>query len=174
VFSVSVARIGQENVVAARTIDATSGQAKTTSHRVPAGTGEEVLALVGPVVAEVFPDVPLRANAVRGVATERARALNPPPLPTSVFWSAAGIAAAGLVSAASLGAGAAAVSSDLERKLAQSVEVPVSGRDIQSEHELGNGLASAAVVAAGVGVGVGLGAVVVALFTDFEGYGDAQ
>jgi hypothetical protein len=36
VFSVSVARLGQENVVAARTIDSATGQAKTTSHRVAA------------------------------------------------------------------------------------------------------------------------------------------
>lgn len=56
--------------------------------------GEEVLALVGPAFAEVFPERALKPGRARGVATEVARRLNPPPLPRWAFITTASVTAA--------------------------------------------------------------------------------
>jgi hypothetical protein len=62
--------------------------------------GEEWLAAIGPAVAELFPEVPLRPGATRGVDPKLAVRLNPPPLPSWTPWAAGGVTAAlGLVTA---------------------------------------------------------------------------
>ena len=60
--------------------------------------GEELLASIGPVVAALYPDRPLKAGKERGVAEAVIRRLHPPPLPRWVFVAtsaAAAVAGAG-------------------------------------------------------------------------------
>ncbi len=77
----SVVRTDQ-SVLSLRRID--QREAKVVADvqkRMTPGSGEEFLAALGPAVAEVFADIPLKKGAVRGVAKEKALALNPPPVP---------------------------------------------------------------------------------------------
>jgi hypothetical protein len=93
----SLARVGNETVLGLKRIDQRDAKASGTTRRVPTGDGEEVLALVGPAVADVFPDVPLRTGETRGVSAETARRLNPPPLPAFVPFALGGVAIVALV-----------------------------------------------------------------------------
>lgn len=93
-LSGSIAVIGDEYVFGLRRIH--QAEAKVTAslnRRLKKGDGEELLAAVGPAIAELFPDLTLRKGKERGVADEVALKLNPPPLRPWVFWSAAGLTA---------------------------------------------------------------------------------
>jgi hypothetical protein len=169
VVSGAVAMVGGEWSVSLRRADLGAGFAtKTVSRRVEAKDGEEVLALIGPMVAELFPDVALRAGAVRGASLEHARRLNPPPLGPVPFAVAAGAAGLAVVAAAALGVTTAAVASDLDARAAASVSHSVAGRSLLDEQALGSTLFTGAVVAGGAGVA--FTAVTGALwpFTDFS------
>jgi hypothetical protein len=61
--------------------------------------GEELLSVVGPAVASLFPGRPLKPGKTRGVDREVIRRLNPPPLPRWAFLGTAGAAAAALAGA---------------------------------------------------------------------------
>jgi len=54
--------------------------------------GEELLAMVGPMVEALFPERQLREGRTRGVDKEVVRRLNPPPLPRWVFYVTGGAA----------------------------------------------------------------------------------
>ena len=62
--------------------------------------GEELLDVLGPTVAALYPERPLKSGRLRGVEPELIRRLNPPPLPRWVF------VATTLVAAVSAGVGA--------------------------------------------------------------------
>lgn len=54
--------------------------------------GEELLAIVGPMIEALFPDRALRAGLVRGVEPAVIRRLNPPPLPKWLFITTTALA----------------------------------------------------------------------------------
>jgi hypothetical protein len=92
--------------------------------------GEELLVVVGPLVAALYPDRPLKEGKTRGVAREAFRRLNPPPIPvwTFVATAGAGVAAAGAGVIFGLSA------KDFERKHNQMAAstLPVSGSDLNA------------------------------------------
>jgi hypothetical protein len=169
----NLANVGDENVFGLRRIDQlearTLGQ---VSRRLTAAGGEEFLAAVGPAIEELFPGFPLRPGFERGVAKEVALRLNPPPLPPIVFWSTAGTTA--VVGVAALGALGLNVKTwaDNSGRLENATSQRIAATDVKAEQELIDQTFWASVVLGG-GVAVGTASsVVVALFTDWKGYGE--
>jgi hypothetical protein len=84
-----------ERVVGLKRIEQKSASVtQQVSQRLQVQGGEEVLALVGPAIEQLFPDLPLRDGETRGVAPELALRLNPPPLPLGALVGA-GVATGG-------------------------------------------------------------------------------
>ncbi len=101
----ALSRIGDDSFFAVKRIE----QARATvtgqfTRKLVPAQGEEFLASVGPAVAELFADRPLRAGQSRGAPAALAARLNPPPLAPWVFWT--GAAAAGAVDVAAIVVGA--------------------------------------------------------------------
>ncbi|MDP2343153.1 MAG: hypothetical protein Q8O67_19505 [Deltaproteobacteria bacterium] len=93
-----LAAVGGEHFFTLKRIqqkDATVG-GQVSEHLTP-GNGEEFLGVVGPAVAALFPELPLKPGRVRGVSPELLVRLNPPPLPPWVFWTGVGVTGVGVV-----------------------------------------------------------------------------
>ncbi|HEY4221543.1 MAG TPA: hypothetical protein VGO62_09375 [Myxococcota bacterium] len=139
------------------------------NERLVPAAGEELLAAIGPSVAKLFPSTPLKPGEQRGVAPERARLLNPPPLPV---WSTVAVAGAGVVAlAAGVGVGVAAgnEADGLQAQLDASVTAPVPGKLLVGRQQRVDELALTAnslYVAAAAGA---LATAGMALFTDWTG-----
>lgn len=73
---------------------ASASVTQTYTNTLQSGGGEEVLAAVGPAVEVLFPDLPLRQGAERGVAPEVALRLNPPPVVPWITWTGVGVTGA--------------------------------------------------------------------------------
>lgn len=167
-----LARVGDESVITLRRIDqkraAVMGQ---ESLRLSPADGEEFLAAVGPLVEKLFADRALRAGETRGVDPEIALRLNPPPLPVAVFWSGAALTTATFAAAGVAGVLNAQAGAEYRALAAEDVvegAVLVDRRDAQRETAVASWVlvGSGAVLAAATGV--------VALFTDWQGYGAAD
>jgi hypothetical protein len=144
---------------------------RSHSKRLTRANGEELLGAVGPAVQELFPDRNLRAGMIRGVDKAVALRLNPPPLPRWPFYVTAGAA----VVAASSGAVYAVMSKDATSQynalLRQSPTAAVPGaqlRDLERSAESRTTNANVLFVTAGT---LAAAAGVMALFTDWHGYG---
>jgi hypothetical protein len=141
----------------------------SVSRRLKPANGEEFLAVVGESVAELFPELPLRPGQTRGVDPKVGALLNPPPLPTWVLYSTAGVGGAVLASSALVGAGALVAMIDFQLTVGSAGEGPgVSGALVRDKQlaTLGlAGLANALVVAA---AGVGVASLVLIPFTDWD------
>jgi hypothetical protein len=132
--------------------------------------GEEVLGVMGEVVAALFPDRPLREGETRGVAKQVARWLNPPPLPR---WVIAGTGGAALLAAAG-GTTFALMSNDARRShnelVRRSATEPVSGADISALRDKAQARANLSGALFGVAAGLAVAATVEAFFTDWHDY----
>lgn len=101
----TLAKVGDTHVFGLRLINQTAATAEVTVNKVlVAGSGTEFLGEIGPAVATLFPDTPLRAGQTRGISAEMARRLTPPPLSPVILWSGVGVSAVLLA-----GSGVAAV-----------------------------------------------------------------
>lgn len=99
----TLARLQDEHIVGVKRLDQRAGAVVgSATRRLEAGDGSELLAAVGPLVEELFPDVPLRPGAKRGVDEAIVLRLHPPPVPTWAYWSTA--VATGTVAAGAIGA----------------------------------------------------------------------
>jgi hypothetical protein len=133
--------------------------------------GEELLAAVGPAVERLFPEVPLRSGQIRGVPREKARLLNPPPLPV---WSTVSVAAsAGVLGGIGVVAGLLAVSTvaDAQQIVDGSASAPVSGSVVVLRQQDADAQALTANISLAAAAGVAVTAGVMALFTDWGGAG---
>lgn len=90
VLATAITRLGSSFTVDARRINAQKGTARSATRQVEFRTGEEVLAVVGPLFKELFPDRMLKPGATRGVDKSIARRVNPPPVSRPAFFTAAG------------------------------------------------------------------------------------
>jgi hypothetical protein len=131
--------------------------------------GEELLVVIGPVVAALYPTTPLKEGQTRGVDKEVIRRLNPPPLPRWAFFATAGgalaVGAGGGVSAYLM----KSAQDDYNAQARASLTSPAQGSALkaletkaQSRAKLANGL----FIGAGV---LALGAGLEAIFTDWRG-----
>lgn len=171
----TVASVGDELVFGLRRINQEEARVVgSVSKRLKRGDGEELLAAIGPVIAELYPDRALRAGQTRGVAEEVALKLNPPPLPPWVFWSMLATGAAVSMVAAGLLSGNVVVGAYYRLVVLPSLnKVGASYGPVGPTQVAVNVLLGAAVVATVAGAAL-LGAAAVTIpFTDFEGYQDA-
>lgn len=146
----------------------------TIEERLAGDGGNELLAAVGPTVAKLFPDIAIKAGATRGVPKEKALVLNPPPLPP---WSTLGVAGAAVAVAGvgvALGALAGQTAATAQGLVDDSARAPVQGALVVKQAETSSSLATAANVSFGVAGAMVVGAGVMALFTDWLGYGAAS
>jgi hypothetical protein len=133
--------------------------------------GEELLGAVGPAVQELFQDRQLRAGMTRGVDKAVALRLNPPPLPKWPFYATA--------SAAVLAAGAGTVYAVMSQDAAnqyndlaqQALTESVPGAQLKQLEDTAESRAKNANVLFITAGTLGVAAGVMALFTDWHGYG---
>lgn len=165
----SLARTDQ-SVMGLRRID--QREAKVTGNvqklLTPAG-GEEFLAALGPAVEELFPDLPLKKGAVRGVAPEMAVALNPPPLPPWLTLTTAGVGAATVVTGLVVVGVAEALHQDFIAYAASGTEAPIEGRTLNDKGDAANAVLNGGVVTAGAGLVVVAASAAMFFFTDWNG-----
>jgi len=103
-ISMRVTTVGQSVTFAVQRLDAKRAKvAQSFTKQVPKGSGEELLALIGPAVQAIFPERGLLPGKTRGVDKEVARRLNPPPLPKWPFFATAGLGAAAGAGGAAFG-----------------------------------------------------------------------
>jgi hypothetical protein len=174
VLSGGIATLDGARVFSLRRVDqrraAVTGQVE---ERLVAAGGEELLAAIGPAIEKLFPELPLKVGASRGVPRERARLLNPPPLPV---WSTLAVGGAGLATVVS-GAGALAFANAAlasgQKLVDSSREAPVDGLLVVEQEQTAATFSSlgAGLIAGGVVVVTGAG--VMALFTDWSNAGAA-
>lgn len=168
----TLSRVDDGNVFLLRRIDQNRAKVVgTVDKRLKAGSGQEFLAAVGPSIEELFPEHPIREGMTRGVPKEMALRLDPPPLPRWSFWTAASATLATLAGAGFYGYLAKESEREWNAQFDDNQVVAGStlgeiGDRAHSREKMANTLfISSAVVAVASGV--------MALFTDWHGYGDA-
>jgi len=171
----SLATIGESSMINVRRLKLqTAETAGSINRRLTPEDGAEFLAAIGPIVEQLYQGYPLRPGTERGVADEVALSLNPPPLPTWVFWATAGAA----VGVGALGGGAALITKskydDYNHTFRESQNEVLANsvlEDKKSEAETwGQAMLGLLVTAGVLAAGAGLEAV----FTDWHGYGEAD
>lgn len=166
----TVAKVGDGTVFGARRLSQRTAQVGgQVSKRLADADGEELIAGIGPVVEELFPDIPLRAGMARGADPELALRVHPPPLSPVVFWGV--VLTTGAVGATTMMVGAVNVVS--ANKYAGRTE-PTQGKDVVANDQfvLVSGIVTWAGVAATT-VGAASAAVIGLFLTDWLGYGDS-
>ncbi len=166
----SAAVVGDGIVFGLKHIDqknaTTLGQA---TRRIDTQDPADVLAAIGPVVQEVFADMPLRVGAVRGVPAELALRIHPPPLSPVVPMSLAAVAVGVAVVGGAMVAVNVYVNNTLSAKLASSkTGLVVNGPDVVREVAVVQRSFIAAVVSFAVASVVASAAGISVLFTDFS------
>lgn len=161
-------------VLSVRRIDqARAMVAGTVEERLASSGGNELLAAIGPTVEKLFPDIAVKAGATRGVPKEKALVLNPPPLPPwstlTVAGSAVALAGVGVV----LGVLAGQTAATAQKLVDDSAVSPVQGAVVVQQVGTASSLSTAANASWGAAGALILGAGVMALFTDWMGYGSA-
>jgi hypothetical protein len=171
-----IATIDTQRVFGLKALDQREGRATAQVDKpLERSDGEECLAMIGPAVATLFPDVPLRAGLARGVDPAVALRLNPPPLDPWVVYSGAAVTGALVLT----GVGATVVNglsaqAAQEKIAAASFANPADGAALKGDTAavqtsflvLTASFASAAVAGAATGV--------LALFADWHGYRDGE
>jgi hypothetical protein len=144
---------------------------QTFTRQLTAADGEELLAIVGPGVEALFPELPLRPGQQRGVAPEVALRLNPPPLPPLVFWSLAGVTGASVVASAGAGALLFVTSNTLQQTYDNAKSTPVTTEQVldQQSQVVVSNVALWSMV--GLTAAVGVATAFVAPFTDWQNLG---
>jgi len=131
--------------------------------------GEELLAIVGPAVAAVFPERGLRAGKARGVEAAVIRRLNPPPLAPWVTWTTAGAAVAALGGAGVSHALARGARDEYDRLVKGALTVAIPASELEAAADRVHGRESTRNLLLFTGLGLGVAAGVEALFTDWKG-----
>jgi hypothetical protein len=131
--------------------------------------GEELLAIVGPAVAGLYPDRTLRAGKTRGVEQAAISRLNPPPLPTWAFWATAGTAVVAFGAAGVSHVLATEAHNEYDRVVTSAQSTPTPASDLTTAADRVHARESTRNAFLAVGLGVGVAAGVEALFTDWRG-----
>jgi hypothetical protein len=160
----SVALVGEETVVAIRRLNQRTAKGITATRRVKARAGEEVIEVIGDVVAELFKDRRLRDGEQVGVDLTVVQRLNPPPLDPWVVWSGLGVSGA-LLAVGAVAGGVNIVAADAWDR--QTGDVSQATLDDQSAFVNGAGTLAIAGLSASAATLALSG--VAAAFTDWEG-----
>jgi hypothetical protein len=169
-LAVDLTLVGKSYSLSARRIDMRRAKViQSQAQRFERRDGEELLAVVGPMVAALFPDRPLKPGKVRGVSKAEVRRLNPPPLPVWAFVATAGASAVALGGGVVYGLSARDYSRQYQRLAASSAGTPVSGVELQALQDAGQSRQRTANVLFATAGGLAIAAGVEALFTDWRG-----
>ena len=167
----SVAIVGDGTTFGLKHID--QGTATTlgqSTRRIEGTDPANVLAAVGPVVAELFPDLPLKPGTTRGVPPQMALRIHPPPLSPVVFWSLLGSSGAAALVGGALTTLNAAIANDALADLDKSVGgKPADGARLNEQLATIRTTFIGTVAAYGTAVVLLGGAGVAAVFTDWDG-----
>jgi hypothetical protein len=168
-----LARVDNTHVISLRRLDQRRALVLGAfDQRLTADSGQEFLAALGPAVARLYPARPLRPGLKRGVADEVALRLDPPPLPSWSFWTAAGTTALVLTASGAAGLYWAMANADYEELLARSTREDVDGALLEQKGAAWTNAAIATWVLLGSGAALGMGTGLMSLFVDWWGYGD--
>lgn len=165
-----IAAVGDERFVSVKRID--QREARVTgqiSQRLTGAGGEEFLAVVGPAVEALFPEMPLKPGASRGVAPQLALRLNPPPLDPFVFWSGVSLTGASVVGTGVAGVVLFTTFRDFDA-LRSGASAP--GAELKTLQANTTQWSNAVLVGGGVSAGLAVATGVSALFVDWHGYRD--
>ena len=147
--------------------------AGSVTQNLVAGSGEEVLAAIGPAVEKLYPDYPLRAGTERGVAKALALRLSPPPLPTWSFWGVSGAAVVAVGAGTVLGLLARDAQREYDNLGTQAQSATIDGASLNSVGSRAKSRALQANIAFGTAGALVLTAAVMSFFTDWNHYRDA-
>lgn len=160
------ARLGGDSVMTMKRLRLGSGEIEQTATRQVAGSnGQEMLSEIGPMVAEIFPQQPLREGVTEGVVRDDVLRWEPPPLKPWVFWTSAG---ATVVSGALIGVFAVQKSnaeSDFDALLNRPV---VDGTALVDAGERASSASRRTNAMIGVTAGLAVTTAIVAYFTDWH------
>ncbi len=145
--------------------------AGVVNKRLTAGSGEEFLAAIGPAVEELFPERQLKPGAERGVPKEVALRLNPPPLP---MWATIGVGGAAVAAGAAAGFFGLLTmesQSSYDDFAAKGLKSTIDGSELKKLENRLEGNALKTNIFLGTAGVLAIGAGIMALFTDWYGYG---
>jgi len=166
----TLADLGDATALSLKRIDQRSGTVVgQVNQRLKKARGEELLAAIGPAVAELFVDMPLRPGQTRGVAKEAALRLNPPPLPVWTFWTGVGVTAGGALASATAGGLWLSSHGAWRAALEDARTVPTEGRTLKAQE--GNVVTAEVVMwsLTGTTVAAALGTAILVPFVDWDG-----
>lgn len=166
----SIGQLGDAKVFTVRRLDLKTGKVNGSITRaLKSDNGEELLAVIGPTVEQLFPDRDVRAGLKRGASAEYVRRLNPPPLPKWVIIATGSTAVAALAAGgifASMQSGAQGRFASL---MARAESGPVAGADVNNAINDFNQNQTRLQAMLFVAAGLTLTAGIEALFTDWQG-----
>jgi hypothetical protein len=167
--------VGEQVQVSWKRIEpSTASVTQTFTRTLDAAGGEELLAVVGPGVEALFPEVPLRAGQTRGVDPAIAVRLNPPPVAPWIFWTTVSSTAAVAIGTAGVGAVWALSEQALRQSFDNAKRTPVPASTIQQQQaqvQISNAVFWGA---AGVVVAGAIVSGVLVPFTDFDNLRGAE
>lgn len=171
----TIARVGDDVIIGLKRMDQRRGEVKNTANRRLAWEdGSELLAAVGPLVEECFPDVPLRPGQTRGVDDAIALRLHPPPVPTWAFYADAAVVTTLGVAGGAFAVLNRVVVADHDQFVAATVGggTSVRGVDVRAKQDAIGQTAIASWVLLGGAAVAGISLAVLAPFTDWDGLAD--
>ncbi len=174
----TLSKAAESHIIDVKRIDQGRAQiAGAVNKRLKAGSGQEFLLAVGPIIEELFPEREMKPGRERGVPDEVALRLDPPPLPTWGFWSVAGASGAALAAGGVFGLLKNDSQRQFNRLSKESIQPgadPINGANYVGFMASTQDRAQNANMLFGVGAGLAISAAVMYLFTDWDGYGDAE
>ncbi len=169
VVTVQIALLGESWAVTLKRMNTKKAKVLASETRqVARKDGEELLALIGPLVEATFPGRALKPGRARGVDREVARRLNPPPLSRWTFLATGGAALAALAGGSAFGLLSQDARTDFDRTVAAARTVPTDGATVRDLQARVQSRAQTANLLLGVGGALVLAAGIEALFTDWS------
>jgi len=169
-ISTDLVLVGDAYTLTIRRIDMKKAKViQAETRRFDRRDGEELLAVVGPAVASLFPERPLKAGRTRGVDRELIRRLNPPPLPRWVFGATGGAAVAALGGAGVFQYLVGDSRGEFDRLVDRAMSEPVAAEEILTVSDRIRDREKVRNVLLGSGLALGLAAGVEYFFTDWRG-----
>jgi hypothetical protein len=169
-ISTDLVLVGDSYTLTMRRIDMKKAKVvQAETRRFDRRDGEELLSVVGPAVAALYPERPLKAGRTRGVDKALIRRLNPPPLPRWVIGATGGAAVAAVGGAGVFQYLVGDAKDEFDRLVTRSLGEPVAAEEFISLSDRIRSRERTRNVLLGSGVVLGVAAGVEAFFTDWRG-----
>ncbi len=161
--------VGSTYALASRRIDLRKSRVvQTRLERFERRDGEELLAVVGPLMAALYPERPLKPGRPRGVEAAVIRRLNPPPLPRWAFFTTAGLGVAAGLAAGTSGLLLVDAQRQYNAAGARAVQEPVTAADLAARAAVAQGWATRTTAFLAAAASLAVIAGLEAFFTDWR------